>query len=250
MEIKNWITRIKNADSITGGEQIDIFALFLETVHLKEYFTVSDIKDCYGKLRQLEYSNINSYLLRNSKREKGKPIKFIKTKSGFHLEAKYKTSLMNKVGETPEPTPSTEFFPLSLLESTRRGYLQKVGKQAVICYDTQQYDAAFVMFRKLIEILIIECFERHNLANVIKDTNGDFFYLSDLIRLFLEEKSWNISRNTQKAIPKIKKFADLSAHNRRFVALKSDLDPLKDDLRISVDELLHLIDYPNWKKGN
>jgi len=40
---------------------------------------------------------------------------------------------------------------------------------------------------------------------------------------------------------------DLSAHNRRYIARKNDLDKLKDDLRIVLEELIHIIDYPNWK---
>ena len=40
---------------------------------------------------------------------------------------------------------------------------------------------------------------------------------------------------------------DLSAHNRRYIARKIDLDKLKDDLRIVLEELIHIIDYPNWE---
>ena len=40
---------------------------------------------------------------------------------------------------------------------------------------------------------------------------------------------------------------DLSAHNRRYFSKKPDVDKLKDDLRIVVEELIHIIDYPNLK---
>ncbi|MDB4161865.1 hypothetical protein N9772_05830 [Bacteroidia bacterium] len=104
------------------------------------------------------------------------------------------------------------------------------------------------MTRKLIEILIIECFERHKIDNLIKKTDGNFYYLSDLIAEFLKEPDWNIGRNAKRSLPKIKSLGDKSAHNRRYIARKNDLDNLKDDIRTVIEELIHLVDYENWKK--
>lgn len=41
---------------------------------------------------------------------------------------------------------------------------------------------------------------------------------------------------------------DQSAHNRQYFAQSSDIEKIKDDLRIVLDELVHLIDYPVWNK--
>ena len=68
----------------------------------------------------------------------------------------------------------------------------------------------------------------------IQDNNGDYFQLSKLVELILNQSDWNITRNTIKSIPIVKKYADLAAHNRRFSALKSDIDKMRDDLRIVV----------------
>jgi hypothetical protein len=59
------------------------------------------------------------------------------------------------------------------------------------------------------------------------------------------ETKWNLSRNTINGLPKLKKLGDASAHNRRFLAQKSDIDKL-DDLRMIIEEIIHLIDYPTW----
>ena len=37
------------------------------------------------------------------------------------------------------------------------------------------------------------------------------------------------------------------AHNRRFSAKKTEMEKLKYDLRIVIEELVHLIDYPSRK---
>jgi anaerobic glycerol-3-phosphate dehydrogenase len=78
-------------------------------------------------------------------------------------------------------------------------------------------------------------------------TLAEIDYLSDLIDIFKAEPAWNIGRNAKNSLPNLKKMGDLSAHNRRFIARKVDVDKLKDDLRIVLEEVLHIVDYPNWK---
>lgn len=77
------------------------------------------------------------------------------------------------------------------------------------------------MMRKLIETLIIELFEFEGISEKIKNKDGYFLYLSDLIDKLQSEKKWNLSRNTQQSLPNIKKYGDLSAHNRRFSSKKN-----------------------------
>jgi len=135
-------------------------------------------------------------------------------------------------------------FPLEIIENTR-GYVENIGKQACACYDSGFYDASIVMIRKLLETLIIECFEHHEISDMIINKDGHFYYLGDLINMFTNETKWKLSRNTKSALPKIKKLGDLSAHNRRFSAKQADLDKISDDLRIVIEELTHLNKYNN-----
>jgi hypothetical protein len=96
------------------------------------------------------------------------------------------------------------------------------------------------MVRRLLETLIIEAFEAHKIAGKIKDNNGDFFYLSDLIRLTLVESAWNLSRNSKSALPKLKSIGDKSAHSRRYNAVRNDLDKLLAEIRIVIQELTYI----------
>jgi len=96
------------------------------------------------------------------------------------------------------------------------------------------------MIRRLIETLIIEAFERHNLTNSIKNQWGDFFYLRDLIDRTLAETAWNLTRNTKSALPKLKDIGDKSAHSRRFIAQRGDIQPFLMDIRTVVQELIYI----------
>lgn len=129
--------------------------------------------------------------------------------------------------------------PRSLVRGTR-GYLEKVGNQANGCYENGWYDGCAVLVRRLIETLIIEAHEKHGIADRIKNGQGDFLYLSDLIICCLQEQSWNLSRNCRQALPKLKDIGDKSAHSRRYIAQRGDIDPLLSDIRLVVQELLFL----------
>lgn len=130
-------------------------------------------------------------------------------------------------------------LPFSVISNTR-GYIEKVVNQINGCYENGWYDGCAVMMRRLIETLIIECFEYHNISHKILNNSGDFYYLKDLIALTLTENIWNLGRNTKKALPKLKDIGDQSAHSRRFIAHREDIDKVISDFRTVVQELIFL----------
>lgn len=127
----------------------------------------------------------------------------------------------------------------AMVKSTR-GYIEQIVHQINGAYERGWHDACAVMIRRLVETLIIETFEAHSIAHKIKNSKGDFFFLSDLIPLTISETSWNLGRNTKQALPRLKDVGDKSAHSRRFVAHREDIDKVITDLRVVVQELLFL----------
>lgn len=134
---------------------------------------------------------------------------------------------------------SEQIIPFSIVRGTR-GYIEKIVNQINGCYENGWFDGCAVMIRRLVETLIIEAFEHHGIANTIKNYSGDFFYLGDLISKTIGESSWNLGRNTKAALPRLKSIGDLSAHSRRYVAHRNDIDKVVDDLRVIVQELVFL----------
>jgi hypothetical protein len=131
-------------------------------------------------------------------------------------------------------------FPVSILRQTRRGYLVNVGIQMNGCFNSGWGDAAAVMMRRLVETVIIEAFESHSLDAKIKNSHGEFYQLTDLVNMALNEASWNLSRNTKKALPKLKDIGHLSAHSRRYNVHSTELEALAPDTRVVLQEFLHL----------
>lgn len=127
---------------------------------------------------------------------------------------------------------------LPLVKGTR-SYIERIANQINGCYENGWFDACAVMIRRLLETLIIEVYEQHKIENRIKQ-NGDYLFLGDLISKTLSETTWNLTRNTKNALPKLKDIGDKSAHSRRFIAVRQDIDNVKSELRTVFQELLIL----------
>jgi len=139
----------------------------------------------------------------------------------------------------PTPREDDGLFPLSILAQTKRGYLVTVGRQMNGSYTMGWHDAAAVMMRRLIEVSIIEAFEARGIASKIKDADGNYLQLSDLIGKALAETNWSLSRNTKKALPGLRDVGHMSAHGRYFCARREDLEALRMGCRVVLEEFLH-----------
>lgn len=244
-ELEIFIEKIEDFEQLSSSSQINFFIYFLLIEKEKDGVIPKDILECFNFLHIPPYSNISAYF---ASKAKGKNKKFIKKNGNlYYLERSFKKKLETEIGVPSLPSNvHSDFFPIELFDNTR-GYLKTIANQCLASYNNGIYDGCSVLTRKLIEVLIIECFERHKIENLIKNRDENFFFLSDLINEFLKETDWNISRNAKQSLPKIKSLGDKSAHNRRYIARKNDLDNLKDDIRIVIEELIHLIDYENWR---
>lgn len=161
---------------------------------------------------------------------------------GFHAAAACLQTEIRTILGPPEEgllSGSQQVLPMSIVRNTR-GYLEKVTNQINGCYEHAWYDGCAVMMRRLVETLIIEVFEHHNISDRIKNPSGDFLFLRDLIDRTLNETTWNLSRNTKKALPRLKDVGDKSAHSRRYLAHRSDIDKVIDDLRVVAQEFVLL----------
>ncbi len=153
----------------------------------------------------------------------------------------FKLKIQPNLHKKKSHVPTDDLFPLELVKNTK-SYIEKISIQACGCYDLGYYDASAVMIRRLLETLIIECFESKQISNKIKNSQGNFYFLEELISKFINDdnKKWNLSRNAKKSLPKLKDIGDKSAHSRYFTARESDVDKVKDDLRLVVEELVQI----------
>lgn len=235
--LEDFYKQIPNTEGLSTGKLLPYLVYFLE--ENKQTVSVINLKNCFLELKMKPYSNISAWLSKNSK---GKQAILIKDNLGYKLERNIYTQIKESISDEVVEIPSEQLLPKNLVTNAPF-YIDKNINEMLLCYDKGLYSACLVMMRKLLETLIIECFEKYGIENEIKDNNGEFFYLSNLIPCFLGASKWNASRNIRKSMDKIKKYGDLSAHNRRFFAKKADLLDVKDDLRQAIQEIGLIIGY-------
>jgi hypothetical protein len=236
--LEEFSERIPSFDELTSAEKIEYFVYWLINEQGMDGAAPSEINACFTNLSCEPYSNVCVYLQRHAN---GKGRKFIKKGRKYCLERKRKNEIMSSLG-IPKIVITGDLFSLELFNDTR-DYLLSTAKQASACYEYGLHDACLVMIRKLVETLIIDLFEKRSISDRIKDADGNFLYLSGLIPKLLSCNEWSLSRNVKAALPKIKKKGDMSAHSRHYTAKKKDIDEIRDDLRVVIEELLHLISY-------
>jgi len=242
-ELKNFVSKVPNFNFLDAGSQIQYFMYYLLVEKGLETVKAKNLNECFESLHLNAYSNISQYLIYNSK--KGKKQQFLKKKDGFILFSETRVKIETEIDAPVELKPSNSLFPQSIFENTR-SYLVVYAREASCCYDIGLYNPCLFVLRKITETLIIELFESKRIENKIKNGNGDYFQLSDLIRSVTNEPSWKLTKIVKENLSKIKLLADSSVHSKRFSAHKSDIDEIKTNVRIAFEELISHINYIKW----
>lgn len=160
-------------------------------------------------------------------------------RAATELSHALRTQWKQKRDPAPPLADSGGLFPLSILSKTNRSYLLGVGSQMNGCYKEGWYDACCVMMRRLVELSIIEAFEAKKVEHKIKDGNGNYLQLSDLVARAQSEATLNLSRNCKRSLPRLRDLGHQSAHGRYFNATKADVENFQPDIRLVLEEFLH-----------
>lgn len=180
-------------------------------------------------------TNIKQYFRRDRRVIKGASDTFLlRPEASSELDGKYLPVIKAKPLIKCDAVIPTDLF------ENAKGYIKKVVLQLNASYLYSLFDCCAVMCRRLLETLIIETYEALNRADEIKDRDGHYMMFSGLSDYIEKDNKINLGRNTIKGLKNFKKLGDLSAHNRRFNARKTDIDQIKSNLRILCEELLHL----------
>lgn len=119
------------------------------------------------------------------------------------------------------------------------GNFVRVVDQINGAYEHGWYDACAIMLRRLLEMLIIEAFVANGMKEKIKGQNGRFLNLNGLIRQACSESSWALDDDGA-ILRRLNAIGNWSAHKRRFVANRDDIDKHVSALRIVIQELAFL----------
>lgn len=141
------------------------------------------------------------------------------------------------LGQNP-PVASDSLIPRELLTGAR-GYLDRIVFELNASYDQTLFNCAGVMARRLVETLIIEVFEAKGRASEVR-VDGEYMMFGALIDRLDRAADIHVSRTAMRGLRELKSLGDQTAHNRRFLARKDNVDRIRGGLRTAVEELAHL----------
>ena len=176
------------------------------------------------------------------------------SKSGFSLKPGSRKVIHDWLptgidGMQPAMDHSAGYLPDAVWIGTR-GYIENVCKQLNGCFRSAYYDAASVMLRRLMETLFIEAYEHVKRESEIRDGDGNYFMLKNLVERASGKPphaGLNLGRDAKKNLEDVKALGDRSAHNRRFVANAPDLVNIQSGVRTAAQELIQIA---NLRKSN
>ncbi|MDG2989424.1 hypothetical protein L3556_00535 [Candidatus Synechococcus calcipolaris G9] len=165
-----------------------------------------------------------------------------KEQESFRLHASELKSLKEEhsfISEKSEEIEATDtILPDSLYENTR-GYIESLSKQINASYENNIFDGCAVLMRRLLEICLIHSYEHQGIDTEIRDSNGNYKMLSDIVSNAINNPKLSLSRNTKSCLENFRAIGNFSAHKIYYNARRSDIQKVILEYRAAIEELLY-----------
>lgn len=119
----------------------------------------------------------------------------------------------------------------------KRNYIDKLIVQINHSYAHNCYDACAVLMRRLFEVLLVLSYQTLGIDNEIKDSSGTGYIMLDgIVKRAKDNKVLKLSR-IKNEFDTFRKVGNFSAHNITYIAGKKDIDDIKLNYRVMLEEL-------------
>lgn len=128
-----------------------------------------------------------------------------------------------------------------LLDETKfcgkRNYLDQLIYQINHTYANNCYDATAVLMRRLFEVMLVLTYQHLGIDDEIKDSSGKCYLMLDsIIKKAKDNKVIKLSR-IKMEFDNFRMVGNFSAHNITYTAGKKDIDDIKINYRVMLEEL-------------
>lgn len=224
--------------NLTEIDKVERLAFFHAKLSGIEEFYMQDI--CIW-FEMLGLSKPNTSRLQKKISESKRLIKG-KSKNSFKLHLRTIQTLESEfpqINDTREEIETIDsILPRGLYENTR-GYIESLAKQINSSYENNIFDGCAVLMRRLMEILLILAHEAISIESEIKDNNGEYKSLIQIISNSILSKKLGLSRNTKECLDTFRKTGNFSAHKIYYNAKRKDIKDIALDYRATIEELLY-----------
>lgn len=232
----------KNAVELDNQKQTDK-AVLLCYYHSKttgeNLFDLPGIQELFS---DAGYSQINTSRVKKDLIDKKKMRMAKGMKTTMEFVPAVKQELDAKYGSLWEDTESIESSSEIIDEDKfcgKRGYLDKLIKQINNSYKNHCYDACAVLMRRLFEVLLVLSYQHNGIDDEIKDkTNAGYVMLEAIVANAKNNTILKLSR-IKNEFDTFRKVGNFSAHNITYIAGAKDIDDIKLNYRVMLEELFN-----------
>ncbi|MCR8657262.1 hypothetical protein [Paenibacillus endoradicis] len=121
----------------------------------------------------------------------------------------------------------------------KRNYLDRLIMQINHSYRFNCYDASAVLMRRLFEVVLVLSYQNMGIDDQIKDSSGSGYLMLDgIVRNSKNNQTLKLSR-IKNEFDTFRKVGNFSAHNITYTASKKDIDDIKLNYRVMLEELYY-----------
>lgn len=146
--LESFLLAVPDYQTLAPSVLIDYFSYFLTIIEEADSFLPSDIDACFSLTRLGKYSNVSTYLSRNSKKTKGKKAKYHRIQSGYQLERTAQLEIQQSLREGPAKQETSHLLRTlvsKLSDQNEKLFLQ----EAIDCYEIGAKRATVVLVWQL-----------------------------------------------------------------------------------------------------
>jgi len=231
-------SKLAQLNTATELEKVRLLAYYFhKTFNIREF----DLKAVASWFQDLHFHTPNIYRL---KKNLDNSNSFIRgSQSGFwKLHAIDLDELQENFpglrSNSEEINSLDTILPTSLYQDTR-GFIESLSKQINASFEYNIFDGCAVLMRRLIEVLLILSYENLDIESEIKDSNGNYFSLEQVITKAKSNQKLKLSRDAKSAIDEFRTIGNFSAHKIYFNCKRADLQKIATNYRATIEELLY-----------
>ena len=131
-----------------------------------------------------------------------------------------------------------DILPFDLYRETRQNIV-RVADQINKSFCYKIYDGTTVLMRRLTEMLLILAFKEIRQEDCIRDSEGNYLQLSQVINQAINNIPLDLTRNAKRDLAIFKEKGDLSAHNPFHNCREKDLQLVQYKFRTLIEELMY-----------
>lgn len=118
--------------------------------------------------------------------------------------------------------------------------IQSLCKQINASYENNLFDCTAVVMRRLLESLLVLCYQNANIESEIMDKNGHYHIsLDKIIKNAEQNTTLALSANTRKEMALFKDLGNYSAHKIWYNCTQQDIKPHILKYRVIIEELMY-----------